>query len=418
MMSKLKNYRFPIILISSIFLGAGLGLYLGEKASILSPFGNLFLNLLFMIVVPLVFFAVSSAIANMKGGSKRLGKIMGSFFKFSLFTGIVAALFMLAIVYFFNPAQGVDFVLEKAEEITSTNLGEQLVSIFTVSDFSELLSRSNMLALIVMAFLTGFATQAIGEKGKPVAAFLASASEVITKIVGYIMYLAPIGLGCYFATLTAEYGPLLMGTYVRSGAIYYISAMVYFFAFFTLYAYVAGKKRGVKSFWGNALNPSLTALGTCSSAAAIPVNLEAVSRMGVSKDIGETTIPLGANLHKDGTVLGAVLKIVFAFSMCGIEFNSVSMILAIVAVSLLVAIVIGAIPGGGMVGEMLILTVFGLPIELLPMLSAIAMIIDPPATLLNATGDNTIAMLTARHVDGKEWMDKKEDKTVAFNKAA
>lgn len=404
-MSKLKNYRFPIILILSIFLGSGLGLYLGERATILSPIGDLFLNLLFTVVVPLVFFAVASAIANMKGGSKRLGKIMGSFFKYSLFTGVVAAIFMLGVLYFFNPAQGVEMVLEKAE-VASSNLADQLVSIFTVSDFSELLTRGNMLALIVMAFLTGFATQTIGEKGKPVADFLASASEVISKIVGYIMYLAPIGLGCYFATLTAEYGPLLMGTYVRSAGIYYISAMVYFFAFFSLYAYMAGKKQGVKSFWGNMLNPSLTALGTCSSAAAIPVNLDSVSRIGVAKDIGETTIPLGANLHKDGTVLGAVLKIIFAFSICGINYKSVSMILAIVAVSMLVATVMGAIPGGGMVGEMLILTVFGLPVELLPMMSAIAMIIDPPATLLNATGDNTIAMLTAREVDGKDWMEK------------
>lgn len=416
-MSKLKNYRFPIILISSIFLGAGLGLYLGEKTSFLSPIGDLFLNLLFTVVVPLVFFAVSSAIANMKGGGKRLGKIMGSFFKYSLLTGVVAALFMLGVLYFINPSQGVEMILEKTE-VASTNFGDQLVSTFTVSDFSELLSRGNMLALIVMAFMTGFATQAVGEKGKPVAQFLASASEVVTKIVSYIMYLAPVGLGCYFATLTAEYGPLLMGTYVRSGAIYYISAMVYFFAFFTLYAYMAGRKRGVKSFWSNMLNPSLTSLGTCSSAATIPVNLDSVSRIGVAKDIAETTIPLGANLHKDGTVLGAVLKIVFAFSICGINYKSVGMVLAIIAVSLLVGIVIGAIPGGGMVGEMLILSLFGLPVELLPMISAIAMIVDPPATLLNATGDNTVAMLTAREVDGKNWMVKREEQEMVEEELA
>jgi Na+/H+-dicarboxylate symporter len=129
--------------------------------------------------------------------------------------------------------------------------------------------------------------------------------------------------------------------------------------------------------------------------------------MGVPDDIAEITIPLGATLHKDGSVIGGVLKITFLFGIFGMDFSGIDTYFLVGAVALLVGMVKGAIPQGGMIAEMLILSLFGFPVEALPIIAAISAIIDPPATLLNATGDNVASMMTARLVEGKNWLAKK-----------
>ncbi|EIT86968.1 proton/sodium-glutamate symport protein [Fictibacillus macauensis ZFHKF-1] len=400
----LKTYRFPILLLLAIVIGSIIGFSFGKKALVLKPFGDVFLNAMFMIVVPLVFFSISSAIASM-GGAKRFGKVMGSMLSVFLFTGVIASVVTIAAAKLYSPSEGVSIHLTKpADGGEKTSIGDQIVHTLTVSDFSELFSRNNMLALILFSVLLGLAVSMIGEKGKPFAAFLKSGSEVTLKMVTLVMYYAPIGLGAYFAALIAQYGPQLLGSYVRAVLFYYPLAIVYFFGFFTLYAFLASGKIGIRQFWGNMLSPSLTALGTCSSAAAIPVNLEASKRMGVPDDIRETSIPLGATLHKDGSVMGGVLKITFLFGVFGHSFSGIGTYLLVIVVSLLVGMVMGAIPQGGMIGEMLILSLFGFPVEALPIAAAISTIIDPPATLINATGDNVASMLTARLVEGKDKM--------------
>lgn len=126
--------------------------------------------------------------------------------------------------------------------------------------------------------------------------------------------------------------------------------------------------------------------------------------MGISSDIRETVILLGSTLHKDGSVLGGVIKIAFLFGI--LIWNSLVKTLAIALVmALLVGTVMGAIPGGGMIGEMLIISLYGFPPEALPIIAAISTIIDPPATMLNVTGDNACAVLTARLVEGDNWID-------------
>lgn len=261
-----------------------------------------------------------------------------------------------------------------------------------------------MLQLIVFSVLIGLSTALVGEKARPITEFLTAGTAVMMKVVKIVMYYAPIGLGAYFAAIIGQLGPQILEGYARTFILYLILALIYYFGFFTLYAFIAGGKDGVKLFWKNALTPSITAIATCSSAASIPVNLESVKKMGVPKDIAETVIPLGANTHKDGSVFGGVLKIVFLFSLFGKDMTSISSILSILAVAFLVGAVMGAIPGGGMIGEMLILSVFGFPVEVLPIIAVISTIIDAPATLLNSTGNTVCAMLVTRLVEGKNWL--------------
>ncbi|MBU5211340.1 dicarboxylate/amino acid:cation symporter [Heyndrickxia oleronia] len=409
----LSNYKSTFLLLFSIIIGGVAGVVFGSKATIVKPFGDLFLNLMFTIIVPLVFFSIASAIANMSG-MKRLGKIMGGIFLVFVITALISAILGYIGAVIVDPLKNTDVSSIKsimsdpgtdsnAEDVTF--LG-QLVKTFTVSDFSELFSKSNMLQLIVFSILFGLATAMVGDKGKPIANLLSSGSAIMMKIVKFVMYYAPIGLGCYFATVIGELGPQILEGYARAFVLYLVLTIVYFFGFFTLYAFIASGKDGVKVFWKNAISPAVTAIATCSSAACIPVNLESVKKMGVPTDIAETIIPLGANTHKDGSVFGGVLKIVFLFSLFGKDMTSVSGILSIIAVSFLVGAVMGAIPGGGMIGEMLILSVFGFPPEVLPIIAVISTIIDVPATLLNSTGNTVCAMMVSRLVEGKNWLKR------------
>ncbi|MBN8203432.1 dicarboxylate/amino acid:cation symporter [Bacillus sp. NTK034] len=407
----LSNYKLTIFLLLSILIGGIAGVVFGPKTAVVKPFGDLFLNLLFMIIVPLVFFSIASSLANM-GGMKRLGKIMAGIFTVFFITAVISAILGFIGISIVDPLKNTDISAIKsimteaaidpeAEEVTF--LG-QLVQAFTVPDFQMLFSKNNMLQLIVFSILFGLATAMSGEKGKPIANLLSSGSAVMMKIVGFVMYYAPIGLGCYFATIIGELGPQILGGYARVFVLYIVLTLIYFFGFFTLYAFAAGGKDGVRVFWKNAITPSVSAIATCSSAACIPINLAAVRKMGVPQDIAETMIPLGANTHKDGSVLGGVFKIVFLFSLFGKDMSSMTSILTILSVSFLVGAVMGAIPGGGMIGEMLILSVFGFPPEVLPIIAVISTIIDAPATLLNSAGNTVSAMMVSRIVEGKNWL--------------
>lgn len=408
----LKNYKFSMILFISIIIGGLLGYFLGPKATILKPFGDLFLNLMFMIIVPLVFFNVSSAISNMKE-IKRLGKIMTSILLIFIGTAIISALVGLIGAIIMNPIKDIDSTTLKSllTQVNNTpantnNLSilDHLVNTFTVSDFASLLSKKNMLQLIIFSLFFGISTSLIGEKGEPVAKFLSSASAVTLKMVNIIMYYTPIGLGCYFATVIGELGTQIVSGYLRAFILYLLLTLIYYLGFFTLYAFLSGGKNGVKVFWKNAFAPSITAIATCSSAACIPVNLTSAKKMGLPTDIAETVIPLGANIHKDGSVFGGVLKIVFLFGLFGKDIYTPSALLSILCVSFLVGAVMGAIPGGGMIGEMLIISVYGFPPEALPIIAVISTIIDAPATLLNSTGNLACSMLVSRVVEGKNFL--------------
>ena len=400
-MHVLKNYAFSLTLVVAIGAGLLLGRFAPQTAQVIRPLGDLFLNLLFMVIVPLVFFTISASIAGMAGTGKftRVARHMIVVF---CFTSVVVAVAALLFMLVFNPTPGAGIVLKATPRPTPPSLLAQLVPAFTAGDFSALISHKSMLPLIVFAIAFGAATMKLGEKGEPVARVLASGAQVCMKLVDYVMYVAPVGLLAYFAATVVDTGSQLATAYVRVFWVYYAFAAIYFFLGFSAYAFLAGRLPAVRQFWAHMLTPSLTATGTCSSMATMPINLEAAPRMGVSLAVRDLVIPIGAAIHKDGSVIGGVLKILFLFSVFHqpLTFGA---LLQVVGVAILVGVVMGAIPSGGLIGEMLILSVFGFPAEALPLIAIISVIIDPAATLLNATGDNVAAMMVTRLTDGDRW---------------
>lgn len=401
-----KKYWFPISILLSIIIGSLCGSYLGERASVLKPIGDIFLNLMFTIVVPLVFFTISSSIASMID-LKRLGKIMGYSLIVFTITCIIASVVMLVSVKIVNPLGSNSVLIDATETVKSLSIGEQIVNALTVNDFSELLSRNNMLPLVIFSILFGVGVSALGDKGKKLSTNLEANSKALMKVVHIIMYYAPIGLCAYFMNLVGSFGVSLISGYLRSFILYTVVGIIYYLVFYTLYAYVAGGKRAVKNFYKNALNPTAVALATQSSLATLPTNLESASNMGISKDIREVSMSVGSTMNMHGSVMASVLKISFLFSVFGRSFTGLDTYLIAILISVLSGVVMSGIPSGGLIGEMLIVSMYSFPAGAFLIISTIGIIVDAPATALNVMGNPTSAMLVSRLVEGKNWLKKK-----------
>lgn len=398
-MGFLKTYSSMWWLLGGIIAGSIAGLIFGEKVAVIKPAGDIFLNLLFTAIIPLVFFAIASAIAHIDAGHK-LGRILGVMSLVFLTTILLSAFLTIVAVWIFPIHQQV--TLAHAVNLEQPgNWGDQLSRLLTVNEFYELLSRKNMLPFIIFSGLTGFAAMRTGERGAAFRRFLYSGNEVMKDILTLIMKLGPIGLGAYFAYQVGTVGPQLFGTYAHSLGIYYGFGLFYFVVGFSGYAFAAGGISGIKIFWKNNIVPTLTAVGTGSSIATIPANLDAVARMGVPQDIGSVVVPLGATLHKDGSSISSIIKMAVVFALFGRSFDSAGVILMALGVTVIVSIVEGGIPNGGYIGEMLVMSIYGFPVEALPPLMIIGTLVDPLATILNATGDNVAAMLTTRFLRGR-----------------
>ncbi len=410
----LSNYKSTIILLVAIIVGSIIGIIFKEKATILSPLGDLFLNLLLVIIIPLIFLNITTAISKMKQ-PKRIGKIIGSVLLVFVITSVIAVLIGFASTYFIKLVNTEDGEKIKAslEEVTTTEetdseddmtIADRTVKLLTVNDFSKLFSKDNIIALLVFSIIVGIAINMSGEKGEPFRKVLESANSIMGNIVKIIMYYAPIGLGCYMASFIGTFGTSIAVGYLKTFLVYLAIAILYYFIMYSIYAVIAGGKKGFKAFWKHVIPATVTAMGTCSSAACIPINIESTKKMGVSDDIAETTIPLGTSFHKDGSIIGSVFKIMFLVGLFGTSLATTGDILWVLGIALLANLLITAVPiGGGTISEMLIITMMGYPVAVLPILTIIATIIDMPATVLNVIGDDVSSMMVARIVDGKEW---------------
>ena len=394
-----KAYGMPLILLISILIGTIIGILM-DDTSIIKPFGDIFLNLMYTIVVPLVFFTISSSIANMVN-LKRLGKILKNVFIVFVITSLISSIFMLFGLSIFDIGKGLNITLSAGSEVEKLSLGSQIVKALTVTDFSNILSRSNMLPLIVFSVLFGISVALIGDKCNNIKNALDSLSLVMMKIVKIIMYYAPIGLCAYFANLVNEFGPELIGSYAKTMIFYYVICIVYFLIFYTLYAYIVNRKKGVKSFYKNVFPVVLTSLATQSSLATLPTNLEVTKEIGVPKDIREVTLPIGTTMHMEGSSMGAILKIVFLFAIFNKPFTGFTTHLTAILIAVLASVVMSGIPGGGLIGEMLIVSMYSFPLEAFPIIATIGWLIDPPATCINVCGDTASSMLITKLVDKK-----------------
>ena len=408
----MKSYKSSIILIMAVIIGTIIGLIFKEKASLLSPLGDIFINMLLVVVVPLIFLSITVSISKIKS-PKRLGKIMITTIVTFIVTSLVAVVVGFVSTYKINlvdtdKVNDIKSVLVENTEVEELNILERTAKTLTVSKFGDLLNTDNLIALLVFSIIFGIAINMAGNKGDKAREVLESFNEVIMKVVNIIMYYAPIGFMCCTASLVGTFGSAIAVGYIKTFVIYTVVCLLFYFIMYTIYAFIAGRLEGVRRFWQNVIPASLTSIATCSSAASIPVNSECAKKIGVPDDIAETVIPLGTSFHKDGSIIGSVFKIMFLVCLFGTNISGFDGIFKILLIALVATLLVTAVPiGGGTISEMMILTMMGYGTGALPILTIIATIIDAPATMLNVVGDLSNSMVVARVVDGKNWMKRK-----------
>ena len=406
-----KNYAFLAIMLGAMILGAIVGAIFpvtedSAGATVLKPLGTVFINMMFCIVVPMVFASIASAVANMES-RKRAGKIMGTTVATFVVTGAIAAVIMFVLMKVFPP------VLTAWNELPAEEIGEyasmsdMIVNFFTAEDFVGLLTRRAMLPLIVFSLLFGFAVNLNGGKETLVGKFLDDLSNVMLKFVKIITYYAPIAFFGFFADLVATYGPQITESYGRALLVYYPLCFIYIFTAWPLFAWFGGGKGAIKTMFKHIAKPAIVSLGTCSSVATIPTNMEVAEDTGISKDVSDMVLPLGATMHMDGSCFSCVLKIAFVFGVFG-QTLSFSQLIPIVLVAVLSSVGMSGVPGGGYIGEYIICSIF-FPSQMelaFPILVAIGNLVDPPATMINSAGDYVVSYIVSRFVEGKDWLQK------------
>lgn len=412
-----KSYGFIIFMLLGIIGGCVVGALnpvvkdasgevVSKGATVLEPLGTVFINLMFCVVVPMVFCSISSAIANMSS-AKRAGKVMGITVGTFFVTAAIAAVIMYIVVRCFPIVSG-SYTVAEGEVDATLGVTDMIINFFTKPDFTELWSRKAILPLIIAAIFFGFGIQMAGGKETMVAKMLDNLTTILMNVVKIITYYAPIGFFGFFAYLVATYGPDLIGDYSRTLIVYYVLCFAYMFIFFPIYARFGGGKGGAKVMWKHLFRPAAVSFGTCSSVATIPTNMEVCEETGVSKEVSNIVIPIGATMHMDGSAMSAIVKVAFLFGIFGLDFGTGQAILAII-VAVFSSVAMSGIPGGGGTGELVLCTLF-FPDQLaiaFPIALAIGNLVDPPATMVNAAGDYVVSFIVERFVNGKDWLQKK-----------
>ena len=394
----MRNYIQTALLLLGVSVGAACGALAGPSASIVKPVGEIFLNLTFVLVVPVVFFSVANSVRKLTT-QRQLWRVLSRAVLVFLAGSAVAGILTWVVCGFWNPLGGyATRIPPERTALEGVALGGRdllgtIENMFTVSDFHMLLSKDNLVPLIVFSALFGAATSLSSAKGESMGRFLESGMEVVMEFMRILMYAAPVCLGCYFADLVGNLGGQIAGSFVNSMLLYLAVTLILFFGVNSIYVALAGGKKGLSSYWKNITEPSLLAVATCSSAATIPASIKSAKRMGVDDSVAESVIPLGINLNKDGSVVSSVLKTMFVVSFYGLEGYGC---LAVVAIAILASLVVGAIPVGGMTAEILICSILGVDPEFAATLLVISTLVDIPATLLNTT-DNLVSAV---------WVDK------------
>ena len=399
-----KTYGFLVCMLSGILAGCLVGAF-WPGATGLKPLGDVFINLMFCVVVPMVFCSIASAVANVPQ-VRQAGRLLVTTLVTFLITAAIAAVLMYIVVRFV-PLVGASYEAVSGQVDAPMSLGDMVVAFFTKPDFAELLSRRAILPLIVFAVLFGFGVQLTGEKGRPVARFLNGITDVLLQMVKLISFYAPIGFFGFFACLVASYGPALMEDYGRTLLVYYILCFAYMLTMFPLYARFGGGRGAGRVMMGHLLRPAAVAFGTCSSVATIPTNLEAAEKTGISKTVANVVVPMGATMHMDGSAMSAIIKVAFLFGVFGKDFGTGEAVLAII-VAVFSSVAMSGIPGGGGTGELVLCSMF-FPDQLAiayPIALALGNLVDPPATMLNAAGDYVACFIVERCTAGKDWLQK------------
>ena len=401
-----KKLSLPQQIIIALILGVVVGLvcYFTQTAeftkNFLKPFGDIFVNLLKFIVVPVVLLSMIQGILAM-GDLKKVGTVGGKTVGFFMGTTAVACVIGLVLANLFLtldlfPTLTLGDTTYEAKQFDG--FMSVLIGIFPTNMWSAFVN-ANMLQVIVIALFLGGAMLAAGEKSQMCRDFVDSAYAVIEKLMAFIISLSPIGVFTYMAWVTAVQGAEILG----SLALVLLCAYVgYFLHAIIVYSFSAKAFAGMSpiAFFKGAVPAMIFAFTSASSTATLPVSKECADKMGADKDISSFVLPLGATIHMDGTAIYMCVATVFLATCAGVQLTLTQLIM-VVAIATLSAIGTAGTPGAGVIMLTMVLGTVGIPVDYIGLIIAVDRLFDMGRTTMNITGDIAGALCVTKWTNGK-----------------
>ena len=402
-----KKLGMTTLIFIGLFLGAFTGIilyyfvpagYMRDTVLVDGIFyvvGQGFLRLMQMLVVPLVFCSLICGSAAI-GDTKTLGKVGVKTIVFYLFTTALAISIALAVGTIVKPGLGLDTAAIQTQDVTvaeSTTLTETLLNIIPTNPIGAL-ANGTMLQVIVFALFVGIILAKLGERVEVVSNFFAQFNDIMMEMTNMVMMYAPIGVFGLISYTVSQHGLkvlLPLGKLILVSAI--ASVLHVIICYSPLVKYVV--RIPLPTFFRGVFEPWLIAFTTCSSAAALPANLQSVRRLGASKGVASFSIPLGNTINMDGTAIYMGVAAVFAAEVYGIPLT-LSDQLTVMLMGLLASIGTAGVPGAGLIMVSLVFTQISIPLEALALIAGIDRVLDMIRTSINVLGDATGALLVSK----------------------
>ena len=406
-----KTWTLPMQILLALVLGIAAGLVCGLAglgdftANYLKPFGDIFVNLLKFIVVPVVLFSMIDGILSM-GDMKKVGSVGIKTIVYFLCTTAIACVIGLVLANIFNSAGLFPNLADAAQsaEYEAKEYGgfmSTLVSIFPTNMWQSF-SNANMLQVIVIALFFGGSIMAAGEKAKLCRDIVSSFYSVIEKLMGFVISLAPIGVFTYMAWVVATQGASILGSLALVLLCAYIGYIIHAVV---VYSVSAKAFAGINpiTFFKGASAAMIFAFTSTSSAATLPVSKECADNMGAEGDISSFVLPLGATINMDGTAIYQCVATVFLASCAGMHLTISQMVLVVVTATL-ASIGTAGVSGAGMIMLAMVLEAIGIPVSYIGLIVAVERLFDMGRTCLNVTGDIACSLCVTK------WESKKAGK--------
>ncbi len=358
-------------------------------ASYIKPFGDIFVNLLKFIVVPLVLCSIMDGMFSL-GDISKVGKIGWKTVVYFLATTAIACIIGLAVANIFKGSFPVLTLAEDAAyEAKESDIITTIKNIFPSNLVQPLLDAS-MLQIIVVAIAFGCGVLVVGEKAKPFASFITSANEVTQTVMSFILKVSPIGVFCLMTWVVAAQGPKILGSLGLVLLAAYIGYIIHVVLVYSLSVKAFAGMSPLKFFKG-ILPAAVFAFTSTSSVASLPVSKECCDEMGVDSDISSFVLPLGATINMDGTAIYQCVAAIFLAKCIGMELTFAQMI-TIVVTATLASIGTAGTSGAGMIMLAMVLEAVGIPTTYIGIIYGIDRLFDMGRTSLNVIGDASCAV--------------------------
>ena len=394
------TYQILISLILAVIVGISMQNCCDIASSFIKPFGNIFLNLLKFIVVPMVLFSIMGGIVSIKD-IRKVGSIgLQTLILFTITTIIATAVGILGGIsfkQFFPIISKLDFEYNPS---SSSNFLDVIVDIFP-SNFVFPLLNSSMLQVIVIAILIGFSVILSGEKANSFVRMIDSCNIVFSKCMEIILKLSPIGVFCLLCPVVAFNGPTVIGSLTTVIIVTYICYILHMVIVYSLLVKSLGNVSPLK-FFKEQFPTMIFAFSSASSIGTIPINLQGCKRLKIPDNISSFVVPIGATIHMDGTAIYQGVCVIFIASCYGINLT-LSQMVTIVLTTTLASVGTAGVPGAGTVMLTMALASIGLPAEGISIVMGVDRIFDMGRTVVNTSGDAACALIISK-LTKKNWI--------------